>query len=100
MISRRNIDEIFLWILPTVVIGNGISWSIYFHIHNLISALTPDQFYIATRSINFVFAWLLLEYCYDKIMWPYLCTSIAICGLAAIWLIWSWALANGFDNFD
>ena len=98
MISRRDIDELFLWILPMIVIGNGITWSIYFHIHNLINSLSMDQFWIVIQSGNFDIAWILLEYFRHHYMQPCLCASFAFCGLALVWLLWSWALNNGFDS--
>ena len=98
MISRRDIDILFLWILPTLVIGNGIEWSIYFHIHNLISSLTMDQFYIVVQNYNFDMAWILIEYFRHHFMQPCLYISFAFCGLAIVWLLWSWALNNGLDS--
>jgi hypothetical protein len=98
MISRKDVDKLFLWTLPIIVISNGITWSFYFHIHNLIGSLTMDQFYAAVQSDNLAVAWIIFEYFYKHTMQPYLYTSFAFCGLALVWLLWSWALNNGLDS--
>ena len=98
MISRRSVDKSFLYTLPMTVVMNGVMWSFYFHFHNLINSLTVEQAYAVFQSKDFVLAWITLEYLYKTIMWPYLCYSFAFCGLAICWLVWSWALGNGFDS--